>query len=87
MTDKLISMGWHWTYGVLRTPEHDAVMETKPGKEELCYCYEAPDGDKIYTPYAWHKNRAHMVCKQDAKTGEKYISFSKIIPFEYIMNS
>ena len=35
------STGPHWSYGWLRRPELDAETEG--------YCYEAPDGDLIYS--------------------------------------
>lgn len=85
MADKIVSMGWHWTYGMLRMPEHDETMETAPGVIEHCYCYESPDGDKIFTPFDGHKKRAHMVCRKDAKTGEVYLSFSKLMHISEIM--
>ena len=85
MKDKVVSMGWHWTYGMQRLRAFDRDMETLPGVKEHCYCYESPDGDKIYTPYEGHRDRAHMVCREDADTGERYISFSKLMPLHQIM--
>lgn len=85
MTDKIVSMGWHWTYGMLRVREHDEFMETAPGTKEFCYCYESPDGDKIYTPFEGHRHRAHMVCRKDSTTGEPYLSFSKLMHLNQIM--
>ena len=80
-------MGWHWTYGYLRRPELDQIMVTSEGLKEPCYCYEEPDGDQVYSPYKSHKKRAHMVCRKDEETGEKYLSFSRLMPFEQIMES
>lgn len=86
MDDKIVSMGWHWTYGMLRMPEHDEVMETEPNLREFCYCYESPDGDKIFTPYEGHKKRAHMVCRKDKDTGDLYLSFSLLTHISEIMD-
>jgi hypothetical protein len=86
MVDKIVSMGWHWTYGMLRMPEHDEVKETTPGTKEFCYCYESPEGDKIFTPFDGHKKRAHMVCRKDKATGELYLSFSKLMHISEIMD-
>ena len=36
-----LSTGPHWTYGWLRRPELDTIEEG--------YCYEAPDGDLIFS--------------------------------------
>jgi len=86
MKDKIVSMGWHWTYGMQRMRDWDQEMETEPGVFEHCYCYESPDGDRIYTPYKGHSEYAHMVCREDAETGEMYISFSKLMPLSQIMS-
>lgn len=86
MNDRIVSMGWHWTYGMLRVREHDKTMQTTPTTTEFCYCYESPDGDLIYTPYKGHRDRAHMVCREDAETGEHYLSFSKLVHLNEIMD-
>jgi hypothetical protein len=41
------SCGPHWTYGWLRRPEMDSHDEG--------YCYEAPDGDLIYSTDPSHE--------------------------------
>lgn len=69
MTDKLINSGWHYTYGWLRRPEMDC---------EHGYCYEEPDGDLVFSSDPRHKSDAFLNCWQDKKTGECYLTFSKV---------
>lgn len=41
------STGPHWTYGWLRRTELDSAVEG--------FCYEAPDGDLIYSTHEDHE--------------------------------
>ena len=66
MQDKLISHGWHFTYGWLRRREED---------RSYGFCYEDGDGDLVYTPNPRHRDRVYLECRQDAETGEKYLCF------------
>ena len=65
--DKVVSYGWHNSYGWLRRKEYDAGG---------AYCYEHPDGDLIYTKDRRHINRAYLQCNIDSETGEKYLIFA-----------
>lgn len=67
--DRPISNGWHWTYGWLRRREEDRPYG---------YCYEDGDGDLIYTNNPRHRDKVYLECRQDAKTGEKYICFASV---------
>ena len=68
MLDRLIKSGWHWQFGWLRRPEKDC---------ENGYCYEAPDGDIIYSGRMDHKLVLYLDCREDADTGEKYLCLNK----------
>lgn len=72
--DRLISRGFHHQYGWLRRKELDG---------EEGYCYEQPDGDLVYSSYFCHRNKMVLQCKQDAKTGEKYLCLSQEDPLVY----
>lgn len=67
--DRPISNGWHWTYGWLRRREEDRPYG---------YCYEDGDGDLIYTNNPRHRDKVYLECRQDAKTGEKYVCFASV---------
>lgn len=66
MTDKVISHGWHWTYGWLRRREEDRPYG---------FCYEDGDGDMVYTASPMHRDRLYLECREDEKTGERYLCF------------
>jgi hypothetical protein len=68
--DKIVSRGWHYTYGWLRRREED-----KP----YGFCYEDGDGDLVYTPHPRHRDMVYLECREDAETGERYLCFSHII--------
>ena len=67
--DKLISTGWHYTYGWLRRPEMDGGNG---------YCYEEPDGDLVYSSYRQHKSMVRLECYEEKHTGYKYTIFADI---------
>lgn len=67
-TDKTISVGWHWTYGYLRRPELDEIFG---------YAYEDPEGDLVYIGEITAKKRVMMECREDTKTGERYVCLHK----------
>lgn len=69
MEDKYIKSGWHWSFGWLRRKDQDC---------EHGYCYEEPDGDLIWSGRSDHKKVAFLDCRQDNKTGEKYLCFNKL---------
>ncbi len=67
MKDKVISRGWHWTYGWLRRKDEDRAYG---------FCYEEADGDLIYTANPRHRDKVYLECREDSKTGERYLCFS-----------
>ena len=67
MTDKVISHGWHYAYGWLRRREEDRPYG---------FCYEDGDGDLVYTANPRHRDTVYLECREDAKTGERYLCFS-----------
>lgn len=69
MSDQIVSTGWHWQYGWLRRPELDDANG---------YCYEEPDGDRVYTPSLRHRKAMRLTCWLDAETGEKYLAISHV---------
>lgn len=68
MPDKLLKSGWHWQFGWLRRPEEDC---------EYGYCYEAPDGDLVYSSRMDHRIALYLDCREDTFTGEKYLCLNK----------
>jgi len=66
MDDKVISHGWHFTYGWLRRREEDRAYG---------FCYEDGDGDLIYTANPLHRDRLYLECREDVSTGERYLCF------------
>ena len=68
MADRVISTGWHHTYGWLRRKELDV---------RDWWCYEDGDGDLYYTDYPQFKERLMLDCRLDSETGEKYLCFNK----------
>lgn len=66
-SDKVISRGWHYTYGWLRRREEDQAYG---------FCYEDGDGDLVYTANPRHRDKVYLECREDAKTGERYLCFS-----------
>ena len=66
--DEVVSRGWHWSYGWLRRPDMD---------DENGYCYEEPDGDLIFTARKDHRTVCFLECREDERSGEKYLCFSK----------
>jgi hypothetical protein len=66
--DRIISTGWHYSYGWLRRPELD---------DNVWYCYEDGDGDLYMTDNPYFKKRLKLDCRFDSETGEKYLCFSK----------
>jgi len=62
--DRLISTGWHWSYGWLRRPDMD---------DENGFCYEEPDGDLVYSARREHRWACFLQCREDFVTGEQYL--------------
>jgi hypothetical protein len=71
--DRLISSGWHWSYGILRRIELDAPYG---------YCYEMPDGDQVFCKGHGRKHAAYFQCREDADTGEHYLCLATKVPKE-----
>lgn len=67
-TDRLISIGWHWNYGFLRRSE----LDNQGGYRG--FCYEAPDGDMIYTERGDHDTICFFNEWLDGETHEKYLT-------------
>lgn len=67
--DKLVSTGWHYTYGWLRRPEMDGGNG---------YCYEEPDGNLVYSAHRQHKTMCRLEQYRRNFTGEKYEIFADI---------
>lgn len=67
-TDRLVSKGWHYTYGWLRRPDEDHAYG---------FCYEDGDGDLIYTANPIHQKRVFLECREDAKTKERYLCIGR----------
>jgi hypothetical protein len=67
MEDEFLASGWHWTFGWVRRPS----MDNADG-----YCYEAPDGDLIYSSRPTHRHAAFLEAWRDADTKEDYVTFS-----------
>ena len=66
MTDQpmIVRCGFHHTFGGLRRREKDS----RDG-----YCYEAPDGDLIYSAMFHHDKQMLLYELVDAETGEHYL--------------
>ena len=58
------SSGYHWTYGWLRRAE----MDNEDG-----YCYEAPDGDLLYSRCPEHAEKMTLYELVDNETGDHYL--------------
>ena len=61
---KIVRCGFHHTFGWLRRPE----LDNRDG-----YCYEAPDGDLIYSAMFHHDKGMVLYELIDAETGEHYL--------------
>ena len=61
---KIVRCGFHHTFGWLRRPE----LDNRDG-----YCYEAPDGDLIYSAMFHHDKGMVLYEMIDAETGEHYL--------------
>jgi len=70
MDDKVISHGWHYTYGWLRRREEDRPYG---------FCYEDGDGDLVYTANPRHRDKCYLECREDITTGERYLCLSSRI--------
>jgi hypothetical protein len=60
----IVRCGWHHTFGWLRRRE----MDNRDG-----YCYEAPDGDLIYTSTFNHEKAMVLYEMVDPETGDHYL--------------
>lgn len=70
MNDEAIAHGWHHTFGWLRRTELDTAFDG--------FVYEDGDGDLIISQDPRHALEAYLDCWEDAATGEKYLTFSKL---------
>ena len=66
--DEWLSHGWHWSYGWLRRID----MDNDGGYRG--FCYEAPDGDMIYTQRRDHRLICFFEQWRDRETGEVYLT-------------
>jgi len=66
--DEWLAHGWHWSFGWLRRPD----MDDEGGYEG--FCYEAPDGDMIYSQRADHKLICFLEQWRDRETDEVYLT-------------
>jgi len=69
-TDRILSSGWHHTFGWLRRVDLD-------DEDQGIWAYETPDGDEVYSPHPRHKKAAFLDC-WETEAGEKYLSFSAV---------
>jgi hypothetical protein len=60
----IVRCGFHHTFGWLRRSE----LDNRDG-----YCYEAPDGDLIYSAMFHHDKGMVLYELIDAETGEHYL--------------
>lgn len=65
--DKIVSGGWHWSFGWLRRPEKDCAYG---------FCYEEPEGDLIFSNRKDHQHIAFLDKWIDGETGEYYCAFN-----------
>ena len=61
---KIIRTGYHNTFGWLRRSELD---------DDNGFCYEAPDGDLVFSGSAHHKNAMLLYELIDPETGDHYL--------------
>ena len=66
LENKIVSRGWHDSFGWLRRPEYD---------EPFGFCYETPDGERILSGDPRHRDRAFLARFIDRNTGKPYVSF------------
>jgi hypothetical protein len=67
--DRLVSIGWHWSYGILRRSECDHEDGYRG------FCYEFPNGLlKIYSQRDDHEIQCFFNEWVDPDTGEKYLT-------------
>jgi hypothetical protein len=64
MKHRVVRCGYHYSFGWLRRPESD-------GDEG--YCYEAPDGDLIYSGVNDHREEMYLYEIIDRQTGDHYL--------------
>ena len=41
------------------------------------FCYEDGDGDLIYSPNPFHRDKMYLLCKEDSETGERYLCMAQ----------
>lgn len=68
--DRIISTGWHWTYGWLRRPSLDKAYNG--------FTYEDGDGNIMIFKNPVHRKAVYLECREDMSTGEKYICVSHV---------
>ena len=68
--DKLITSGWHYTFGWLRRPDLD---EANGG-----FCYEEPDGDIVISSDPRHRHAMYLDCRWDDDLKETYTAASTL---------
>jgi hypothetical protein len=68
--DRLVGIGWHWNFGILRCSEFDNEEGYRG------FCYEFPSGKlRIYSQREDHNKICFFNQWQDADTGEMYLTF------------
>jgi len=65
--DKLISTGWHFSYGWMRRSDMDGGNG---------YCYEEPNGKLVYSTSRRHKTMMRLERYEDKNTGYRYTVFA-----------
>ena len=71
--DAVIRSGWHWQFGWLRRRDLD---------DENGYCYEEPDGDRLYFRDKENANMVYLDQRLDPRTGSHYLCLSHDTPSE-----
>jgi len=65
---KVVSTGYHDTYGWLRRPEKDKTF---------AFAYEHPNGQLIYSSNPQHQKRARLWHLEDINSGEEYLTMDE----------
>jgi hypothetical protein len=65
---KVVSTGYHHTYGWLRRPDKD---------KGFGFAYEHPNGQMVFSSNPQHRKRARMWHLRDIDTGEEYLTLDE----------
>lgn len=71
--DEVIRTGWHWQFGWLRRRDLD---------DDNGYCYEEPDGDRLYFGDKENINMVYLEQRLDRISGHHYLCLSRTKPSE-----